>query len=279
VEPPVAEGLSARVRHWVGGALVLATFAFLARLVVKDVEALRTVSWSVAPGWLIAAVGGQALTTVAWMAIWGVVVRGTDARPVDWRQLWRVWSLASLARYVPGGLWQFVATDALATRVGLERRTWVQTLAVHSGFVLVSAALVGFAFGPLGNPWLALPCVALVHPGLVRAPLSWRLGVAQSFWLLALSASTWLASGLAWWGLLRGLEVDVPWAWAVGVHGLGFAAGFVVLFAPAGLGVRELALTAALSPAMGPGRAAILAAASRAWTLAAELVSAAFARR
>jgi hypothetical protein len=53
-----------------------------------------------------------------------------------------------------------------------------------------------------------------------------------------------------------------------------YVAGLVAVFAPGGIIVREAALVAVLSPAIGGETALLLAVASRLWLVALELVTA-----
>ena len=82
-------------------------------------------------------------------------------------------------------------------------------------------------------------------------------------------------------GLAFALFVDaiVPLGWEAvlplaGVNALSFLAGYLVFLAPAGLGAREGAMAVLLRPFAPAGVAAVVAMASRLWTVAAELLGA-----
>ncbi|MDT7573048.1 MAG: glycosyltransferase 2 family protein, partial [Actinomycetota bacterium] len=91
----------------------------------------------------------------------------------------------------------------------------------------------------------------LRRPGLERG-VSGRGTVTALGWAVA----QWVLWGLALWVLARA----VPGAHgkvlpvSVGGYALAWTAGFLVVLAPAGAGVREVALTSLLSPSIGyPG--------------------------
>jgi hypothetical protein len=54
-----------------------------------------------------------------------------------------------------------------------------------------------------------------------------------------------------------------------------YVAGYVAVFAPAGLGIREVSLVAFLAPVLAPEPAAALAVVARLWTTGVELLPAA----
>jgi uncharacterized membrane protein YbhN (UPF0104 family) len=136
--------------------------------------------------------------------------------------------------------------------------------------------LLGLSVGGAGRLLVLLPLVLLtLHPVLLRpvARLASRLlrqptvldppsvrgiGLGALFmvvqWVLVGLSSCVLAAGL-------GAKVDVPLI--VGAVALSWAAGFAVVFVPAGAGVRESVLVLLLAPDLGTARALALALLSR----------------
>jgi glycosyltransferase 2 family protein len=115
-----------------------------------------------------------------------------------------------------------------------------------------------------GQLWLLalLPAgLALLHPralGATLAALARRLGRPELAWrysytslllLVGLYTLANLAAGLALAAILRPLAPLGPGvaAYAVGAWALAWAAGFLSLLTPSGLGVREAVLTALLA--------------------------------
>jgi len=83
----------------------------------------------------------------------------------------------------------------------------------------------------------------------------------------------WCAYGVAFWLLANGIFDDhnLSVMRAVGVFAAGYIVGLVALFAPGGVGVRELVLVALLGGVMGSGSALALSVASRLLMTAAEI--------
>jgi uncharacterized membrane protein YbhN (UPF0104 family) len=76
---------------------------------------------------------------------------------------------------------------------------------------------------------------------------------------------SWIAYGLAFWLLARGLfeTADLSLIQATGVFAAGYIVGLLALFAPGGVGVRELVYVALLAPIVGSGGALALSIAAR----------------
>lgn len=278
------------MKRMLGVALVLASTFFLVRIVLRDWATVQTSPWRFDVAWVSAALLTQVATLALGMFGWSQVLQRTDAKSPPLLVLWRLWSLASLARFVPGAVWQFVAADRLAAKEGIERRAWSQSLAVHMGFSLAGAAVIAvFALPRVAWCLSALAFVA-VHPRVVRTaltlfakltrqqPLLWHAGFMQSVALLLLSVVGWFASGVGLAMMFHALGQDgVPRLVTLGANAGSWVVGMLVVIAPSGLGVRELVTAWSLAPWVGEGDAVVLAAVARLWSLAAELVAAATA--
>src|SRR5207247_293216 len=122
---------------------------------------------------------------------------------------------------------------------------------------LVSIATIGF---------LAWDRAARTVARLVGSVAQFRplplAAVAES---AGLSLLSWVTYGVAFWLLARGLGLPgaLPVARAAGVFAVGYILGLLALFAPGGVGVREVVLIGLLTPALGGGGAVALSLASR----------------
>jgi uncharacterized membrane protein YbhN (UPF0104 family) len=126
---------------------------------------------------------------------------------------------------------------------------------------------------------VAAGLVAVVTIGaLVWRPTAARLGrlvnatpALEPLALQAVLASTlltvlsWWTYGAAFWMLARGLlpTTSLPLTDAVAAFTLGYVLGLLALFAPGGVGVRELVLIGLLAPFLGSGGAVAVSVASR----------------
>ena len=258
-----------------GALRVLAALVAVGALAGATVAQWSKVADAVAEMSVAALVVGAVATTLATlcsMLAWRAVLADLGS-PLPYGAAGGVFFLGQLGKYLPGAVWPVVAQMELGKEHGVPRRRsgvaalLVIVMGLTAGGV-VSAVTLPFV-GELGeHRWvLALPVLglALLHPAVPRLAarlmrreppertLS-RRGVAIA---LGWSVAQWVAYGVGVWAISRNLD-GAPGgllALATGAYALAWAAGFVVLVAPAGAGVREGALVLLLAPAFGSGPA------------------------
>lgn len=280
--------------------LVVATIWWLGRLIAENWAELRRFQWRVDPVLLAGSVAAH-VAVLGWgVWVWSRVLRHFDHPPVRTGTLQRIWFLSNLARYVPGKVFQFVAVAQLSRTAGLSGAVLLTSMLVHTGFALLSAGVVaawtlsggiapGLASYAVGGAATA-GAVLAVHPAVLNALLGfvprllkkpvirWNARWANGVALLALSVLSWAMYGVAYHLFMAALT-DVPWRLLpqmAGVNALSFLAGYVSPL-PGGAGLREISMTALLQPYLPDGVAAVMALASRLWTIAAELLGGALA--
>ncbi|HEX5724565.1 MAG TPA: lysylphosphatidylglycerol synthase domain-containing protein [Longimicrobiaceae bacterium] len=281
--------------------LVAAAAWYLFDSVADNWGALRRYRWEVDPLLLAASVGAHVGVLAFGVWIWERVLRRFEHPPVRLGTLLRIWFLSNLARYVPGKIFQFVAVAQLSRAAGLSGAVLLTSMLVQTALSLLAAAVLaawtlGAGFFPaLSFLWIGLAATAfavvLVHPDLLNAVLGllprlfkrevirWNGGWAEGVGLLGLAVVNWVMYGGAYYLFLRSLA-EVPaqlLPQLAGVNALSFLAGYVAFVTPGGLGVREVTMKALLDPYVPGGVAAVLAVASRLWTVAAELIGGALA--
>lgn len=234
--------------------------------------------------------------------LWRRIVTDLGIGRPDPRTTVRVYFLASLGRYIPGKLWQVAGLALLSSRAGVPAggATAAALLGqlgfLASGLLFVAVILPDWVSGP--TPYI-LGFVLVSAAGLIwiiavtpagRSGREWLRGrlsekgaqrVANTLELAdrmrARDAFAWaLGYGLSW--VLLGVSFSlfvtafVPEAVAhnrllAGTVAASYLAGYLVLVAPAGLGVREGTMTALLTAVPGfPIAAAIVVAVlSRVW--------------
>lgn len=194
------------------------------------------------------------------------------AIPVSVRDGFYMYNLAQLAKYVPGSIWQFVSRIAMLRARQAPATAIRDSLLAENGWVVGSALLIGVVLLGLAQPGFfprllaagaRIPAELLLLLGgatllgLVVALLWLRRRAARLLpWLLRLrppwaACSTlllgWLALGASFLLCMRPFLTEGPsWPAVVGVYCLAWVVGFLVPFAPAGLGVREVVLAMAL---------------------------------
>ena len=232
----------------------------------------------------------------------------------------RIWSVSELARYLPGSIWQVVGRVYLCKPYGIPGAVCstsqvLELAAFLMANVLVAVPCLLFAgtkqLGPAAKPWLyvamaLVPLLAvLLHPKIfygIGNRILKRLGKPQITKRLRgkklIGLLAWAIFGLLWQALALWLLVAEPlslprekWWVVAGAYCLAWIAGFLAVWAPGGLGVREIVFVGAMQIALPPSirhhfstnpasLAALLAFLSlllRLWTIAGELMLTAIA--
>ncbi len=171
-------------------------------------------------------------------------------------------------------VWPKTVIDRLPTMI---RPAFAHPLAFGLGVVVACVVLVPFVARVLGliAQKLTPPVVAPSETQPLPTPIS---GTFLLGWCL-FTVTTWLVQGLSLGCTLRAVGVETSWSdsliWAGDISSAMFL-GFLAMFAPGGLGVREAALLELLQSQSGisPAQAVAVTVLLRAAWLAAEIVAA-----
>jgi hypothetical protein len=275
-----------RVLQWLLG---LAIVGFATRSLVDNWDELRAqpLDWHIEPGWLILSAVVvwlmYALLVAAWrnmLSAWG--------RGLDFWSAARIWTVSSLGKYLPGKVWAVAGMAVMAQRAGVGAgpatgsAVILQVLAIATGAAV--AALTGWSSLRHAYPGsekalailLAVSAAAagvLLWPASVRRVLRMVTPDAASLappvgavvFGIAANTIAWLGYGVSLWLLARGLlpGTGLGVLRAIAVFTASYLAGFLALFAPGGIGVREGVFILMLQGPIGIGAATALAIASR----------------
>jgi SAM-dependent methyltransferase len=280
----VREDLIARRWLWaVQGLVTLAVVAFVGRSIARNWSEFRSlhVTLAIAPGWIAGSVVLVFVTYAMQIESWRRILAGWGQR-LAFGPAARTWSVANLGRYVPGKVWSVAGLVVLAQRAGVEpgpaaaSAFVIQAVSLGSG-VAVVAAVTPHSAPPLRLALAGLAAVATILVLVWRPTALWLgrvvnavaplepLAPSAVFAGAILTVLSWGTYGAALWMLAQGLIPDapLPLTTAIGAFTLGYILGLLALFAPGGVGVRELVLVGLLAPFLGSGGAVALSVASR----------------
>ena len=249
--------------------------------------------------WVLAASALVLATYAMLIQSWRMLLAGWGGH-LPYGKAAQIWTVANLGRYLPGKVWSITALGVLSSRAG------VSGVAAAGASVLGTLLNIGAGFGVaviFGGPILDA-----VSPGLQRvsfvAAVIFLLGVLtlpfvlpvvldrfarwrglplaeqhlrnRDVWSAALLNSlAWVGYGIGFACFARGvLPLTTDLSLYIAVYAASYLVGFLALFAPGGIGFRELALSALLvaGGAAGQGDAAVLGATSRVWLTVLEVL-------
>ena len=296
---------------WLGGLFTLLSVAFAAVLLVRhggevgqQWADLQAAGWELRPAWLGASLALFVLNLVVLGLLWVWLLRALGGRLSAISGL-RIWSWTNLGRYLPGKVWQLSALAVYMRRqqssagiaLGSSAALQVLLLATGAGFAVATLG-IRLSGGDTATIGAALAVAAgglllVLRPGVVVGASAWmarRLGEPEPAASLPTGVVWGVAAGTALSWLLAGLALIALWRGAGGGPGpdlltwtgaftTAYLAGYIAVFVPAGMIVREGTLAVLLVSIGGVEGAAAagIAIAARLWSVVAELLTAALA--
>jgi uncharacterized membrane protein YbhN (UPF0104 family) len=245
-------------------------------------RALADVSWPIVGLAVAAALAGM------WALMMGLhATLAGFGSPVPLRGSIRIWFLSQLGKYLPGKVWVLAAQVEMGREYRVPKKRMVSAMLLAMAITVATGLAVAAVTLPLTSPeatatywWLFLLApflIAGLHPRVVtwslnlalrfvrRPPLERPADLVSTLRALGWNVVGWALFGLHIWLLAMaagGSGSSLPFA-ATGAFALAWTVGFLVFFAPGGIGAREAALTVALVGVLPAGAPIIVALVSR----------------
>ena len=274
---------------------LIAALGYTARQVAANWTTVKASAANMHPNWmlLLAASVIVLLTYAALIQSWRVLIAG-EGSSLQFLSAAPIWFIANLGRYIPGKVWSIAALNVMAAREG------VPGTAAAGAAVLGTLINIGAGFGVIALSGSRL--MAGLDPGF-----RWASVISSVIFVLGVIALPWILPPTAEWAarrfgktvppvrlpaqnLLTSVSINVlswfcyGWAFMVfshavmpgvtgtllqftGVWTASYTLGYLAFFAPGGIGVREITMSAAM---VGLGMssasdAALIAGTSRLW--------------
>lgn len=285
-------------RAWLRGlewAVALVVLAAIGRYLVREWDRLTARPWDVE--WAILGLGSGlvVLAYSVFVLLWRHVVSSLGAR-LTAADAHRIWYFGNLARYVPGKVLQLAGIAYMARAKGVSSVLTMgsvvvaQLFLIVAGLILTLATLPGAGF-PLPGGSTGAFAVAGALTVLILTPLfdrAHRLGlrlagrgeahvrisVKTRLAMVLGYLAAWIVFGLGFALFVR--SVSDPASGSIptlmGICAAGYLAGWVAVFVPGGLGVREGVYALLLAEVLPGPVAAAVAILSRLWLTAIELL-------
>ncbi len=285
-------------RRAMRAALQAALLGFVSWYVYVHWSDYEHVFQQVAPDWG-ALLLSSFLVFVAYVVLiqtWRQVVVAWGER-LDFSSATRIWFVSNLGKYVPGKVWAIAAMGTLAQEQGVSpvaaigSSLVVQLVNLVTGFAVffiagaramdvplpAALAIVAVGVGLLGAPQLLPTAVRMVNRMAGREFALPHLPRRAIWWAVAGTTLAWAFYGVAFQyfaaGITAGSMNGSLGGWTAIFIGP-YLLGFIAVFAPGGIGVREVAMAEALQrTGLAVGAVAgLLVAASRVWLTILEII-------
>jgi uncharacterized membrane protein YbhN (UPF0104 family) len=289
--------------------LILVILYFVYVQLSKNWQEAVNYSWQINIPILILSLVLHLITFVFFSYVWSFII-GAFGYRVKLRHAFKISYIANLGRYIPGKIWPVFGMAYLARQLKINEESSVTSWAIAMIFTLPSAFMAGaicvlfspelFESGISGFAgtafYLALlvifiiSLILIVWPGAVfslvnkilkrlkRPTINFNINIKTALFIYSGYVICWFAFGLAFWLFVSAITSsnNLPIIPSVASFIIAYQIGYLAFFAPGGIGVRELVLTAILAPYIGPVAAGI-AVAARIWNIIAEIIAATIA--
>ncbi|MBB33871.1 MAG: hypothetical protein CME88_13830 [Hirschia sp.] len=202
-----------------------------------------------------------------------------------------MYNTTQVAKYIPGAIWHFVGRALLYRKLGMNSGQAGKALLTESLWLVIGACLVSIIFltisiysggdtswvswlrdravewGVFEWGWIALLATLLCGLAalfVIRNHIERAVRIATpNLKALFLMIAIQIALGLSFYAIVHAAAPEAPLIYVVAVNAAATALGYVALFAPSGLGVKEGVVVFLLAPYMSPEVAFSLASVHR----------------
>jgi len=206
---------------------------------------------------------------------------------ISFSKMFVIYNVTQMAKYIPGSIWQFVGKAGAYAKEGMHTAIIKKSILVEMLWVLSSAFILGSVLVLSGTILDIQFVIEKIHKYILIYGIIFFIALAGIFFYLKKTisflgiiiknfplnikmsfslVSVWFLLGMGFFIILLpyvenaslGLYVNV-----VGLYALAYAIGFLIPFAPAGIGVREAILVAGLTSFLSSDQAIVLASLNR----------------
>lgn len=232
---------------------------------------------------------------------WEMVTRMSGGR-LGFVRGFAIHYLSQVGKYIPGKVWAAMGKFSLSRNAGLTNAQTSQGLILETVFIVLgclmtaiplmpyvaSEAGLGAAGGTAAAIGLSLVLLASVHPfffgkltdlaaKVMKTETSLKkCTFSEMLTLLPVYLGLFVFLGAAFWVMALAFGLRMPFFPGILVYPAAMGIGYLAIFAPGGLGARELTtvwLIHLLVPDCEPGLAEMTALAARLWITAGEVIA------
>jgi hypothetical protein len=285
---------------WAIGIIVtlLILYGFI-KVIIREWHTIRSAEWHLNIWLFVASLLICALSFILNAKVYHRLIKAFGGK-VPFKKFCFIFLASNLGKYAPGRIVQLASLLVFMRREGVRNSVTLSAMAIFQALLTTMGAVVGIVFaGPeivhKISPEFPVP-VLYIFAAIVllatlprffepilnfllklmkREPVEYNLSIRD--WAVAIIVFSiyWIFIGASF--ALMTASISNVELWQVPYIGgsflIAYIGGWIILFAPGGIGVREGILMVLLKTFFATGIAGIIAAAARIWILVAEVLS------
>jgi len=282
-----------RIKDYLKYLFVIGVIFFLVKYLYDNWRAISLYQWQFKYELLAISFGLVFLNFLFFIQIWRSLLFKLSSK-LPFRKAFKIWFSSNLGKYIPGKIWTVMGMVYMCEKEGIPKAATLtsaivnQMLTIIGGLVLVlilSGTELLSGIPKLSYLFLILVFVISLSPRVMEKILNWGLKILKKdlikvnlsfkenliftiFFMLA-----WGVYGLAFSIFIKSFT-DYPfnlWPFLTSAFAFSYIIGFLSIFVPGGLGVREGLLVFYLSIYFPLPVATLIALLSRLWITAVEI--------
>ncbi len=286
--------------------LITVVVYFVYKQLVNNWSEVITYSWSIDYPILLLSIIMHLITFVFFSKVWCILIAAFGFKVSLWHAF-KIGYITNLGRYIPGKVWPVIGMSYLAKKLDISEEVSVTSWVVALIFTLPSAFLAGFLCTSFSPEMQSLGVTKFLGPGvywitaliflvslflifipnkifsllnyilnfLKRPKINFEISIKTALAVYFGYFLCWISYGFSFWLFVSAIssQSNVPIITSIGIFIIAYQIGYLTIFAPGGIGTRELVLSIALTPFVGPIAAGI-AIAARLWNMVVEIIAA-----
>lgn len=231
---------NAAARKWLSRVWLLILFISISYAMVRNPalfrEILLKVDWNSAAIAIFFIIAGKACMIILVRQL--LSLRGYSKSIIA---AWKFYSMGDISKYLPGGVWSAISRVAVYRASGISVEEGAKLIFIETAVIVIVSFLSGLIlyFGSISLVVAGIIAVGM----LLTAKRSPQIHLISTICLTQFLA--WIAFGFSYAILLPEFSMT-----SAGIFNIAFSVGTVAVFAPAGLGVREMVIAALSSSGM-----------------------------
>ncbi len=282
---------------------------YIFRTLSRHWNEVVTYDWTINYGLLALSVFFHLVTFAIQAGVWCILISGFGYK-IPFKYGFKISYITNLGRYLPGKVWAVFGMAYLAKKLGIKGEASVTSWIIAIIFSLPTAFLgsflilifypellsdalrekMGITIYVLAVIMLAGSLFLIITPNktlslfniflkIIRRPaIVFDVSKVTALKIYLGYFLSWISFGFSFWLLLHAIIPDpqIPLLAGIGAYVFAYQIGFVAIFTPGGIGVREFALWSMLTPYIGSVAIGV-AIAARIWNIIAEIIAAVIA--
>jgi uncharacterized membrane protein YbhN (UPF0104 family) len=274
--------------------IVAVTLFFFIRYVYENWRVVSLYQWQFKYGLLAVSFGLVFLNFLFFIQIWRSLLQKLSSK-LPFKKAFKIWFYSNLGKYVPGKIWSVMGMVYMCEKEGIPKAATLssailnQLLNIIGGLILV-LILSGTKFLRGMSKLYYLPLILVfvisLYPRVMEKILNWglkklkkepvkvNLSFKENLFFTLLFMLAWGVYGVAFNIFILSLTDSSfnLWPFLTSIFAFSYILGFLSIFVPGGLGVREGILVYYLSSYFPLPVAVLIALLSRLWMTAAEVL-------